>query len=844
MGSNLFMHRLANIFTTAFLLLFLWSCTEPIKQLSLKKKELLSWELPTVPDIVHPRFHVNPSPVVEQVITQNPPIFQFPPNSNRENSTLRLRYSTTPEFTPETTQLVDNLPFVFYNPHEALIPGNWYWQYSYDSLAWSERYQFQIDSGVPIKESPTAEAIIRSVPRNHPRSLVMAANLFNLRKRNEGTEDTRRVIQEADRSLQLPLPTERLGLSQGQGNSPSEAQQLAEEASIRLGETVKMGIEPLVQAYLLTAERRYARAALAWAREVVRWDPRGVSGLSEVGNSHCMLQLAYVYDVCYIFLTEEERETLLSNIEIRGNLLYNKWRYQLDATAYSSDPWELTLTHLLNVSLATLYELPDAKKWLTYVYECWVARSPILGASDGGWGNGISYFKKNSHSLLELPMVFQSLTGVDFLTSSFYDNNPLWLSHARSNHPKNMDDMELQLAAYADALGRLKGNAFASQWADELLRKKVAQLEDDKTFRWFRLRWELPEAPSKKEGIQTSLAQVFSHTGEAYLYAGKEDKDQSLSLSLRASPYGSIGGAAANQNSFSIQYGAEPIFTPPVYTAIQDPKEPRNTKAHNTFLIDGKGQAVESGESFAWISRFLHGEQISYVCGDASKSYDNVQESPQQAGLTSFKRHLVFARPNLIIVYDELAADHDAQWEGIFHSPQPIRQDPDMGQLLCESASAQARINIFASGPLAISIDTAMTSDSENYRSLEHSSGKTTLLENSWHIHAKTRGNTARFLTLIQVVDKKSQQALEDLPANLGEGIQIGDWSVSAEMDPLKPASFLIQKLDQPLGIGYNKEQVKLVGGSYRPTYRGSTLLVEKIGANLYQEEAIDEFPE
>ena len=569
-----------------------------------------------------------------------------------------------------------------------------------------------------------------------------------------------------------------------------------------------------------------------------------------------MLQMAYVYDACYNFLSEKERALLLGSIQIRGNRFYRKWKHSLEAKAFSAHVWQHILERMLKTSLATLHELPEAEDWLVFVYELWLARSPILGPDDGGWWNGSHYFELNAHSLLEIPLIFQSLTGVDFFTSPFYENNPQWLTYAFppnsfsegfGNGTEKQKGQKLGAIAYADALSRLKSNVHAVKYADQHLKAKNAYLEDDDTFRWFRLRWELPERPEVPYTLEYPLAKAFLQTGTVNMHTDLRHPEKNLMLSMRSSLFGSLSHAHADQNSFNIQFGGERLFYNSGYRPSMGVPHYTDwfkaTKGHNTLLIDGKGQPISSGESFGWIARFLHGEQISYALGEASQAYDNVYEQTQRAGLDTFRRHLLLLRPNIIVIYDELAADHEANWDWLLHSMEETRKDPDFGQLLCETANAKARLNLYASGPLKVSIDTEFEPAPENYRGLKDAAGKLMEFKDQWHIHAKTRGSSARYLAIIQVLDKSGSNKFVDLPANFSGEVQVGSWKMSAEMDPAKAPSFTFQKSDGKAAISLNTTLIKMGGSTYRPTYKASTFLVEKIAGTVVEKEAVDEFP-
>src|SRR3546814_15698448 len=73
--------------------------------------------------------------------------------------------------------------------------------------------------------------------------------------------------------------------------------------------------------------------------------------------------------------------------------------------------------------------------------------------------------------------------------------------------------------------------------------------------------------------------------------------------------------------------------------------------------------------------RFLQGEEMAYVMGDASAAYSSA-ETGEDYGLKKFHRHLLLLKPDIIVVYDEMEADHPASWSWLLHSMAKIHIAP------------------------------------------------------------------------------------------------------------------------------------------------------------------------
>jgi hypothetical protein len=86
----------------------------------------------------------------------------------------------------------------------------------------------------------------------------------------------------------------------------------------------------------------------------------------------------------------------------------------------------------------------------------------------------------------------------------------------------------------------------------------------------------------------------------------------------------------------------------------------RQTKANNCILVNGQGQAVRDLEAAGRIADFRHQKAITYVCGDAAAAY--------KGKLQRFLRHVLFLRPGVFMVLDELAAPEPAQFSWLLHA--------------------------------------------------------------------------------------------------------------------------------------------------------------------------------
>ena len=82
-----------------------------------------------------------------------------------------------------------------------------------------------------------------------------------------------------------------------------------------------------------------------------------------------------------------------------------------------------------------------------------------------------------------------------------------------------------------------------------------------------------------------------------------------------------------------------------------------NTIAHSSLMVDGRGQRL-GAEHPGRIVSFEAGPEVDIAAGDASAAY--------AGALKCFLRTLAFVKPDLLLVYDQVAADEPRVLEWLF----------------------------------------------------------------------------------------------------------------------------------------------------------------------------------
>ena len=479
-----------------------------------------------------------------------------------------------------------------------------------------------------------------------------------------------------------------------------------------------------------------------------------------------------------------------------------------------------------------------------------------MAEEDGAWFNGTSYFGMNTLTLIDVSSIFKDLTGVDFMGSPWFKNNPRWLAY--SFPPNSVADgfcndgdkytsPNLNYAGYTDAMARLFNDPFAAWYSKTVLSGLGKDIAEDNEFRWFRLKKGLQmKLPLQSSSPVFPEAAVFPEIGVGYMHTSLQNSKTDLMLSLRSSPYASMAHTHADQNTFNIAYGGKRLFYNSGYRpAMGDPHFldwHKHTQGHNGILIDGKGQPFNAG-AYGFIPRFLHGNQISYAVGDASNAYSGKDEGQNiDFGMKVSKRHYIMLRPSIVIIYDELEADHPAAWSWLLHNDNKMNIDPLKKTILASNELVQAQVSLFSSSAIDFNLTDQFSVPVDNWTNKVNEDGDTVNFKNQWHFKGVSteKKEKMRYLAIIQV---KPDGSFEPLITNKVNGdIIIGNWHISAEMNTAKPA--LIKAWNGNCStMLVSSGNIVNQGKTYAGKDAGSSKLLEIINGKAMIKEAKDEVP-
>lgn len=408
--------------------------------------------------------------------------------------------------------------------------------------------------------------------------------------------------------------------------------------------------------YTATGEEKYGRRAADLLTAISRWpqwyDP--VNGTPGLDVGYIAFAAAYAYDLTYPLLSPEERTAVQGAMQ--RNVLAPLYAV-LSADIHDTNGYALWTTVLGLCATATLGEVQGAASCvrlaedrLLYYWDERANTHRSEGQGYDSWSYGLQ---------LTLADSLQRNFGAGHLDHPFLRVLAPFATYFLAG------DRGL-MAWFADA----GGSTEYVPW-DPALTILAARAHDGLAGWFLRETKSLPYAPYDfvkllyldpglpvTEPDPSKPGAVFPRVGWAALRSGWEKGGTLIALQCSSA---NQGHSHQDQNNVLIYRGAEALAMDCGYaSALQgDLREfARGAVGHNTVLVEGKGQIANRGST----PFFATSRAVDYVMGDASPAYS-------AALLRRFHRHLVYLKPDLLLMVDDLrAADQPHTFQWLLHS--------------------------------------------------------------------------------------------------------------------------------------------------------------------------------
>ncbi|AHF92897.1 heparinase [Opitutaceae bacterium TAV5] len=661
-----------------------------------------------------PEKHPPEVPVEGERVSVNPPSMVW--RVDKRAASYGVEFSPDRSF-PEDSRLirVENIPYSFYNYSSPLAPGQWFWRYFVKTA------DGRLSRPGPVRSfivPPDAEALPLPAPADllaqmpaHPRVFVTPATLAAFRSRREGaSHDAWESIREkADALLagKSPvLPRTRIPLAEAEIKHSS----VSISQSWKKGDPIRRQVfwldakgaawwtpafsyvdlansankaDVLSLAWLISGDERYAEAARKWLDHVAQFridwhlDPQTRAGHDTVvyAYEYGLKAAALAYDRLYDRLTPAERAAMIAHVEYHvesaGIWIRDKSLVHLN---YQSSHVQQCMHALLTTVLATAKDSPAIDKWVAYIVPQYVNRIAWT-SEDGGYFEGQTYGHKFA-MILEGLAAIRTACGIDlFRQPALRNAGPYWLYAMNLNYWFNHwgDNYSLiwpwanpRDAYISGFLAAMTHDPYVKWYADTVL-------TDPENIPFYYISG---QAPAARPPVDIPQARVFPLTGTVTAYDRFYDH-QGARVFFRSSPWGAHSHSHADQNAFVIHAGGE-ILAPDTgyYTYSGDvyhQQWSKSTVAHNSMLVNGKGQPLNIGAK-GRITEFFHGGRFTFFVGDASQAY----EKP----LETFRRALLFVRPGTWIVYDELKAGEPSKFTWLLNTFEQPDISPDTRRMV------------------------------------------------------------------------------------------------------------------------------------------------------------------
>lgn len=778
-----------------------------------------------LPATLYEEWRISPAPANGSVALTNPPSLQWRSLKHWENRDVRYRVelSNDSAFLTEKTIRGELQRYCFFNPHSKLDSGTWYWRYEIhegNEHIVMGPYNFKIEDNTPVFESPAFPRVLENIPKAHPRFVTQGKTLAEVQASAKTHPLAKGIIEKGKKFIRSEIYDGPLSDS-----NPARQRNLERTASREVGV-----FHALLDAFILTNDGAMLEVILKRLDVLLRWPTDDLLG------SQVLTALAKAHDAMGDDLPESMRKRVLNAMDKQIKYGLAKWPGKIEGRQVENHFWQMELAGNFTAALSTVGELESSREMLEYTYELFIARFPNLSTPEGGWSEGLGYFGVNESAVVDMAVLLKKVCKVDVFKMEWYQSLADYFIYfspigGRMDGFGDMHDrvgngdighaMMLVLAEensdpkakyrLASLLKNSSGKPADEPWEHEL------QVEP-----WYQIINSVKFNPNKVESPQNlPQSRLFRGVGLAAFHTDALNSPRDTAVYFRSSPFGAKGHMHANQNAFNLSRGGEPLFySTGYYTSFADAHSLgsyRHTRAHNAILVNGCGQAF-GHEGYGWIKRYIHGNQISYVCGDATMAYrqtvdkqflELLNESgidPKPANgygdskLKLFERHLVMLRPDVVVIYDVLESEVPSDWTYLLHTMKRPRFNTNGDlQLVTEKNFASAFVtgsqklqheitNQFYALPMDFKKKYRETPDQFHIR---------------WSSTSKTTG--IRFLSIIQLADAgKGVELIE----KSGDVLKIGDLRIQAELDPSKEARLSIENASSKLFINELPERV------------------------------------
>ena len=607
-------------------------------------------------------------PAMDAISAVNPPSFVWRPQKGR---TWRLQCASDRQFKAVVWE-VEGLELNCHCPPMTFNPGTYFWRYRGKDgrgnvSAWSRTRSFSITSNTSAMPMPPRAELLGRIPAKHPRLFLRPEKLPELRRlaQTDLKQQYRGLVKSCERLLKDPPDTTEPPLYPDGIVRGSDPWRGIWWGNRRYTQKVLGGAATLAFTRLIGGPERYGLEAKRLLLECAKWDPRGSTGYRY--NDEAGMPYNYYFSRTYTFvhdlMSESERDLCRKVMKVRGEEMYRhlcpKHIWQ-PYGSHANRAWHF----LGEVAIAFHDEIEGADDWLWFAMNVFYNVYPVWSDADGGWHEGASYWDSYQKRFTWWADVMREAMGVNAFDKPYYSQAGYYAMYLMPPGKVGGGFGDLTARRRAEQTSELI-STFAAQAQNPHWQWYVEQLGGPVGAGGYTgfMRGALPKVTGQApDDLPTS--RLFSGIGQAFLNTQITNAEDSVQVAFKSSPFGTQSHGYEANNSFLLWAYGKRLLIRSGYRDSYGSDHHRNwmwsTRSVNNITVNGVGQGRRTSAARGRITAFKTTLTIDVVTGEAASAY----EDP----LTRFTRSLLFIKPNLLIVYDRLAAPKPSTYEYWLHA--------------------------------------------------------------------------------------------------------------------------------------------------------------------------------
>lgn len=421
---------------------------------------------------------------------------------------------------------------------------------------------------------------------------------------------------------------------------------------------------------LLAPQPEKLQGMLSWLETATTYTDCGV----DLDAEYFMEGVALAYDWLYDQIPPPLRARVRDTIARQGRLVYEASLAGRSGGGHHFQQNHYWYSHLsLALAAGAVHgEVPEASQWLAWAWDRY-ERIPLTFSPDGSFHEGPGYWSFSMPALYLYTDLYEWCTGRRIPAG---DDGLAGQGEFRWHHQYP----GLQHTAALEDTTAGKGSVPIETLLWETKRFKapgpmgiahrLRREPDSNAWNFLWLDENVPAADVRQtvprsryyQDVETAFARTSWDDDASYVaFVSRPLGGHRWSEFCDKFKLGGTGHNHPEQNHFILFGRGEVLAGDTGYTYK------KQTRDHNTVLVDGKGQYGD-GEMWpnpkpgrAHITRFVTRDDVTIVTGDATSAY------PPELGLTQFERTLVLAGPDLAVVNDRLTANQPRTFSWLLH---------------------------------------------------------------------------------------------------------------------------------------------------------------------------------